>query len=487
MFVLFLIFATCAASYNEQYRVPHAASDRWESYIFEDKEYLIQNLPVKWENAKILCRGHHNGTLALIDTKEKAEFLAEALSELQFSIESVWVGARRASSDDPEGYRWSHGGELRRTASDVLPNELDSNLQRHYPMWLNRTHIPVPEGGADCVALERVNHDNPVFLDLPCLLERPFVCEKEAHIEVNIQELKRVRCRSGRYHIFDGRLNWDQAAAYCVIQKMTLANVPSVKCLKKLGVTMLKARPSIESAWVGAKGALGQWTWIDTGLSIFTPTTFTDVSPGWPPMRDGAVKQSGCLQIDRHETLSPIFMEARCERKMQFICYQGLPGLRTTLLPQSDDNYYYILVRQSFYWHHALENCKKMNGSLASVENNDVLIQLLLAMGENKEEPVEHVWISGHLNMTRENDVIYSWWNPNTGKRIPDPKNGDTGYMPPWLDEEFSMDSPCLNLDRQDHLNGVIYGLPCDTPQYSICMIEKTTKTASDTANEDST
>lgn len=43
--------------------------------------------------------------------------------------------------------------------------------------------------------------------------------------------------------------------------------------------------------------------------------------------------------------------------------------------------------------------------------------------------------------------------------------------MPPWLDEEFNMDNSCLNLDRQDHLIGLVYGLPCDTAQYSVCMI----------------
>ncbi|XP_026323269.1 uncharacterized protein LOC113232706 [Hyposmocoma kahamanoa] len=124
-----------------------------------------------------------------------------------------------------------------------------------------------------------------------------------------------------------------------------------------------------------------------------------------------------------------------------------------------------------------------MNGSLAFLDNNDILIQLLLVMGESKEEPVNHVWISGRLNMTKDinNDVVsYSWNNPSSGKRIPDPKTfGDSTsglYMPPWLDEEYTMDSPCLNLDRTNHLTGLIYGLPCDTPQYSICMIEKTLK-----------
>ncbi|KPJ16267.1 hypothetical protein RR48_03184 [Papilio machaon] len=143
------------------------------------------------------------------------------------------------------------------------------------------------------------------------------------------------------------------------------------------------------------------------------------------------------------------------------------------------------------------------------------------------EVAVEHIWISGRLNMTKDPNsdlVTYAWQNPITGKRIPDSKSegealfasfhadhrtldpgtpcrhhkiatrpermvtsdtspyqditlqpevGSSTYMLPWLDEEFSMDNPCLNLDRQDHLNGLVYGMSCDTPQYSICMIEK--------------
>ncbi|XP_030031942.2 uncharacterized protein LOC115448609 [Manduca sexta] len=481
---LCLVFKFCLASYHEQYRVPQASSDKWESYVFNEKEYLIQNLPVNWENAKILCRGHHNGSLAILDTRDKAEFLAEALSESQFSIESVWVGARRDSAEDPEGYRWFHGVELRRTALDILRSEGDSNVARHYPVWLNRTHVPVPDGGADCVALERVYHDKPVFLDLPCSLERPFVCERDSHYQSPVSELKTVRCRSGLYHVYDGWMNWHQAAAYCVLRKMSLANIASMRCLKKLGMTMLKTRPSIENAWVGAKGALGRWTWIDSGLSIFQPPVLLDVQPEqWPPMRDiRSIKQSGCLQLDRHASHPPVFMEARCERKMQFICYQGQDALRTGVAPPSDDVYYYVLVRQLFYWQHAYENCLKLNGMLASLDNNDILIQLLLLMGENKEQPIEHVWVSGRLNMTKDvatEGVSYSWFNPSNGKRIPDHKSGDSTlglYMPPWLDEEFTMDSSCLNLDRQDHLSGLVYGLPCDTPQYSICMIEKSSK-----------
>ncbi|KAJ0170157.1 hypothetical protein K1T71_014085 [Dendrolimus kikuchii] len=462
--------------------VPQASSENWESFVHNNKEYLIQNLPVNWENAKILCRGYHNGTLAILETKEAAEFLAEALSESQFSLDSVWVGARRDSAEDPAGYRWNQGLELRRTALDIITLETEGDT-KHYPVWLNRTHIPVPEGGADCVALERVAHDKPVFLDLPCSLERAFACERDTRPQAQVAELKTIRCRAGLYHVYDGRVDWNQAAAYCALRRMSLANIASLKCLKKLGMTMLKTRPSIENAWIGARGSLGRWTWVDSGVNIFSVPALYDALPGtWPPMRDPtSIKQSGCLQLDRHSSHAPVFLEARCERKMQFICYQ-VSTLRTSPVLPSDDLYYYVLVKQLLYWQHAFENCQKMNGTLARLDNNDVLVQLLLLMGENKEEPVEHIWISGRLNMTKDvatETTSYAWFNPSTGKRIPDSKSfGDSsiGYMPPWLDEDFTMDSPCLNLDRQDHLNGLVYGLPCDTPQYSICMIEKTTK-----------
>ncbi|XP_068622282.1 uncharacterized protein [Battus philenor] len=487
LFACSSLSALIQASYKEQYRVPRDSTKNWETYVFSDKEYLIQNLPVSWENARILCQGHHNGHLAVLDTREKSEFLAEALSESQLEVESVWVGARRDSSEDPEGYRWGRGAELRRTAADILANENDDNAARHYPAWLNRTHVPVPDGGADCVALERVQHDKPVFLDLSCLLERPFVCEREAQVEVAVQELRSVRCRTGLYRVYDGRLDWHQAAAHCVLHKMTLANIGTMRCLRKLGLTMLKSRPSIENAWVGAKGSLGHWTWLDSGLSIFQTTSYTDVQPNlWPPMKDrSTVKQSGCLQLDRHTAKDPVFLEARCERRMQFICYKGVAGMRRAAQIPSDDNFYYVLVRQQYYWQHAFENCLRMNGSLAAPDAPDVLVQLLLLMGENKDEPVEHIWISGRLNMTKDvnsDQVVYAWQNPINGKRIPDTKSDNESlygtFVPPWLDEEFSMDNPCLNLDRQDHLNGLVYGMSCDTPQYSICMIEKSTSKA---------
>ncbi|KAI5632076.1 lectin c-type domain-containing protein [Phthorimaea operculella] len=490
--VLFLC-ALCflsVASYHEQYRVPNSCSKNFESYFFKNREYIVSSLSVNWENAKILCRGHHNASLAILDTKEKAEFMAEALSESQFFIESLWVGARRQGADDPSGYRWSHGLELRRTALDIISDD-EKEFDKHYPMWVNRTRVPVPEGGADCVAMDRVDHDKPVFLDLPCHLERGFACEREAQMVKKVSELKTVRCRTGLYRVYDGSLDWNQAAAYCVLHNMALANIGTVRCLKKLGMTMLKTRPSIENAWIGARGSLGKWWWVDTGADIFQAAPYNDAAPGaWPPLRDhSSIKSGGCLQLDRHAAHPPVFLEARCERKMQFICYQSAPQLLPATAQPSDDLYYYVLVRQPLDWQHAFDNCQKMNGILASIDTNEILIQLLLVMGENKDSPIGHIWLSGRLNTTRDGkseDLTFFWTNPATYKRIPDHSFAEANianvFIAPWLDEDFTMDSPCLNLDRQDHLKGLVYGLPCDVPQYSICMINKNIPTSSTVA-----
>lgn len=66
--------------------------------------------------------------------------------------------------------------------------------------------------------------------------------------------------------------------------------------------------------------------------------------------------------------------------------FLGALSTKTQAPTPSDDYYYYVLVKKRFYWQHAYENCLKMNGTLANLDNNDILIQLLLLMGENKEE-----------------------------------------------------------------------------------------------------
>lgn len=71
---------------------------------------------------------------------------------------------------------------------------------------------------------------------------------------------------------------------------------------------------------------------------------------------------------------------------MYFSFIAEVTALRTPTLPPSDENYYYVLVKQLLYWQHAYDNCMKMNGTLATLDSPDIMTQLLLIMGENKEE-----------------------------------------------------------------------------------------------------
>ncbi|KAI8441622.1 hypothetical protein MSG28_015184 [Choristoneura fumiferana] len=59
-YILSVVWVLCGASYHEQYRVPLTCTDKWESYVFENKEYLVQNLAINWENAKIMCRSDNS-------------------------------------------------------------------------------------------------------------------------------------------------------------------------------------------------------------------------------------------------------------------------------------------------------------------------------------------------------------------------------------------------------------------------------------------
>ncbi|KPJ16265.1 CTD small phosphatase-like protein 2 [Papilio machaon] len=80
---------------------------------------------------------------------------------------------------------------------------------------------------------------------------------------------------------------------------------------------------------------------------------------------------------------------------------ESVPGMRRPIPIPSDDNYYYVLVRQLYYWQHAYENCLKLNGTLASIDSNEILVQLLLVMGENKDERESFSHTDRHLMSKR--------------------------------------------------------------------------------------
>lgn len=64
-----------------------------------------------WSDASALCRGTFGGSLPLISSTRVQLRLAEFLYDNQFTVDSVWLGARGATSRSSNtAWRWVSGG-----------------------------------------------------------------------------------------------------------------------------------------------------------------------------------------------------------------------------------------------------------------------------------------------------------------------------------------------------------------------------------------
>ncbi|CAG2066134.1 unnamed protein product, partial [Timema podura] len=75
---------------------------------------------------------------------------------------------------------------------------------------------------------------------------------------------------------------------------------------------------------------------------------------------------------------------------------------------------------------------------------------------------IDHVWLGGKL-------VNDEWMWVYNNSVIP--PADESGY-PPWCDNEKIPDMGCLNMDRQNHLTPLLYGLECNVTQGVICVQE---------------
>lgn len=125
--------------------------------------YTFHDRRLTWFEAVVVCSAEKGGSLAIVDEEEKAEFLGDALSEVDFEMEDVWIGARAVDclnaigADHRYCFKWLDGKDV------------------GLGMFHNRSdHLAV----RDCLSFARDLHELPCFVDLYCLLRRPFLCEK---------------------------------------------------------------------------------------------------------------------------------------------------------------------------------------------------------------------------------------------------------------------------------------------------------------------
>nr|CAD7395247.1 unnamed protein product [Timema poppensis] len=378
--------------------VPQEKNGNTEMFADDEYEFAFFSERVTWHEAQNICPAS-NGHLATPTTWEQAKFLSEAMAEsARVAFEDVWIGGQRSHGS----WYWTKTGE---NIPDMMPSE-----DQPYPPWAHDPSNVIMDEEMfgksskiprECIAIDRNNHDDPLFVIIPCNATRPFVCQ------------------------------------------------------------ML-----IENAWVAGHFESGKWRWLTTGSVLRDHPDKT----GYPPWYyKKTTKTSGCLLLDRHLANHTVFLEARCERKRPIIC-RSMPSPSVDLFPavplrNHDLTGRYWFGKYPVSWPQAKEICESLTsykgGHLLYLTNETLVIKFMAYMAEQMEE-VRHVWIGGELNDKGE----WSWLD---NELIP-----TTESWYPWAPDILGprAEMSCLNMDRENHLTPIIYGLKCAYKQHYFCDTE---------------
>ncbi|XP_063978773.1 uncharacterized protein LOC135163340 [Diachasmimorpha longicaudata] len=427
-----------------------------EYYHHNGMQYLFFSQRVTWEEARMLCRSY-NSRLALLDTMEKALGVARSIAESNIVMEDTWIGGRRIDFVwywiDKETGPW-------RNEISMEPNVED------YPPWSREPTRPTKE----CLAIDRRSHEHPIFIDVDCRLQRPFICEKrDGEVISSPVPSKWVQINRNIYVLYHGRITWREAATFCRTKGARLAILKNSVVVNILANSMAKTRPDFETVWIGAYYSYGQWVWMATGSIL---NSLTDKG-GYPPWRFGRPeKNNGCLLLDRHIEDNSTFVEVACDRKRDFVCEEYSDDEEDDWMDEpvkfSFENSTYIIYPIDKTWKDSRDFCNERGSVLAYVEHATAVNLIIEAMGDHPRE-IAHVWLGGQYNKKLD-----EWrWLGNNQKIL---KEKDEFGFPPWahIDGEVDMDSDstaCLNLDRTDHVKPHFYGLECNSKQSFVCKI----------------
>ncbi|XP_043468856.1 C-type mannose receptor 2-like [Leptopilina heterotoma] len=427
-----------------------------EYFHVSNKQYLFFSERVTWEEARLLCL-NYNAKLAILNDMEKATAIAQALAESDISSEDTWLGARRLNTI----WTWIDSEEID-WRKNIL--SIESGID-NYPPWIREPTRPTKE----CLAIDRKTHSNPNFIDLDCRILKPFLCEKKPDDSLKSPvPAKWIQIQRSTFTLYHGKVTWDEAATFCRKQGARLAILQNLNVIEILTNSMTKTRPDFETVWIGAHFSYGQWIWMASGAILNSVS-----ENGYPPWSSGrSQKKEGCLLLDRHLTGHTNFIEAKCNRKRDFVC-EEYPQIEQDVwlndpVKFSHENETYIIYSAEKSWQESYEFCKERGSSLAIIEDMNATNVIIEAMGDHPKG-IDHIWTGGTFNL---NTTKWEWIDNK--EVIPFEK--DKFGFPPWAEFESDIDFDnevkiCLNLDRSDHVKAHFYGLDCISRQPFICKI----------------
>ncbi|KAK4883871.1 hypothetical protein RN001_000142 [Aquatica leii] len=415
---------------KDKFIVPTPISDIADSFTKNEIEYIIVQDHVQHLEAGIRCKLTYNGSLAFVKNETIANFLAEALSETNLELDSLWVGGENISNV------W-------------------------YWKW---------ESSLDPIDIRFFNS---------CIVENPYIDQKKLRLIFLVNEDEYANDTSTHkgwikiglkfFKIYYSQVSWEGAVALCPKKKAnaTLAIVTTNKEAQILGRYMLIGRPSLENAWIAAKYAeqIKSYYYINTDIILSNKTEYN-----FPPWKNNEIERlSGCILLDRHISNSTVFLEARCDRLRSYICSIDDSDSSSDGLTYTDviiGEVAYRLIHNKKPWEQAFLFCedhyKNYHGKLAVIHTYEENFHLLYVMGENHTD-VQHLWIGGkYINgvwkwVSTDKDITLEYLNMIE----------NTTYI-----HDVEERNLCLNMDRENHMIGFHYGTDCMWPQAFVCTFE---------------
>ncbi|KAF2884065.1 hypothetical protein ILUMI_22112 [Ignelater luminosus] len=453
----FFLLHLCFVLSNTYDLEPHKMETTVERFRFGDYDFIFYSKDANWAEAYTICKATHS-RLAVVNTLDRARFLADALTQTKVVFEDVWIGGRFSS----DRWRWASTGKT------------FSRLTKDYPPWLN---YPT-QRGKNCLSLDRRNHRDPIFVEKKCTILRGFVCEESVvrSLDTVPEAGNEIKINNSQYFLYHARVTWEEALAFCKQTESRLAIIPDLGTAKALVSLMRKSRPAFENAWIGARRYYMDWLWVPTEQELLNETG----SGGYPPWRfDRPIDEmKSCVILDhhpchlllhvqslrQHQCEEPWFIEEECNLKKDFIC-ESASETNVEQVRQYQitvDQITYIFFSEQKTWEEALIVCENFSMTLATPETDRQWELIITYMGDMQRE-FDHIWLGGRWFPNE-----WAWLN---NRSIPLPSNKT---YPPWCTsyEIHEDDQDCLNLDRDAHAAAVIYGYDCSIPQQFVCQFD---------------
>ncbi|KAG7188671.1 hypothetical protein KM043_008294 [Ampulex compressa] len=455
MLVYFLFSCLLSTSRSISTRISNSPNGHYsrEKFFHDDAVYIFYDQRVSWDEARVICLSY-KAQLATIDGNERAEFIARSIIDSNSPYEDFWIGART----DLAGFWYWTSERSKKFTLNITRNA--------FPVrYTDSNSNPVDY---ECLTVSRKYHELPTFVSRRCAHRKPFICQKEVDdtSSERIIEIRRTRVEGEEFTLYSARMTWPEAVVQCRKKGLQIAEVKTVAEARSIAIIMLKARPdSIESAWIGGYiGESSAWTWLPSG-SVITRSEL------WNEDNESFDK---CLLLDRHACELPVYIAAQCDRKRDVLCQRTSRKEidRRPIGVQVEEDLYWVGV-YPLEWSKARRSCSRMNATLVTLDSPGKIGHMMSLMLDNAEE-LRHIWTDGRrrIKEASSNATIVSWewfWN-STGERVPD---DGVGFLRWCTTTERTVETNCLNLDRQNYDTPIVYGLACHRKQAYVCQASK--------------